>query len=156
MVQRTSYRGGYRGGATRGGHYPDADSDGASAPAPAPVSMSSYNNAIGGCCSHNSMIMDDNGIYTSVKSLKKGDKVMTFDERGCPVPSEIECVIKTLCPSGILKMISVDDLEITDYHPIMKDGSWVFPLDVGEHALITTPYIYSFIVKTFYSFLLIF
>ena len=147
VVQHTSYRGGTTRGTTRGGQYPDADADGASAPAPAPVSMSSYNNAIGGCCSHNSMIMDDNGIYTSVKSLKKGDKIMTFDEMGNSVPSEIECVIKTLCPSGILKMISVDDLEITDYHPIMKDGSWVFPLDVGEHALITTPYIYSFIVK---------
>lgn len=132
IIHQTTYRGGYRGG-----NYP----------APAPVSMSSYNNATGGCCSHNSMIMNDKGKYVSVKPLKKGDKVMTFDEKGNSIPSEIECVIKTYCPSGVLKMINVDDLEITDYHPIMKDGKWVFPIDVGEHVIIRTPYIYSFIIK---------
>ena len=54
--------------------------------------------------------------------LKKAMVMTILMSKGkCPIPSEIECVIKTYCPSGVLKMINVDDLEITDHHPIMKD-----------------------------------
>ncbi len=141
IVQHRPYMGSTRGGWSVG------DSSSVGAVSSAPVSMRSYNNSGGGCCSHNSMIMDDNGIYTSIKSLKKGDKVMTFDENGTSVSSEIECIIKTRCPSGILKMICIDNLEITDYHPIMKQGTWVYPINIGEPTLINTPYIYSLIVK---------
>ena len=127
----------YRGGAVRGGGHVQQ----------APVNMRSYNNPTGGCCSHNSLIQDENLIHIPVKDLKKGDKVMTYDEAGYYTPSEIECVIRTTCPGGSALMVQIDDLQITPYHPIKKNDKWVFPIMMEKLILIDTPYIYSFIVK---------
>jgi hypothetical protein len=134
-IKHATYRGGSRGG-SRG-----------SVQTQAPVNMRSYNNASGGCCSHHSLILDDNMINIPVKDLKKGDKVMTYDENGYYTPSEIECVIRTTCPGENALMIQIDDLQITPYHPIKKNDQWVFPIMLGKLDIINTPYIYSFITK---------
>ena len=114
----------------------------------APIDMRSYNNPTGGCCSHNSLIMNDKFKYIRVRDVKKGDKIMTIDEDNNYIPSIIECVIRTNCHHGQLFMIKIDDLEITPYHPIRKESSnWCFPMFMGNPKIINTPYMYTFIIK---------
>tara|TARA_Y100000389_G_scaffold174692_1_gene184843 strand:+ start:2946 stop:5219 length:2274 start_codon:yes stop_codon:yes gene_type:complete len=139
-IKHTTYRGGHtRGGQTRGGQTRNMAS--------APVNMRAYNNPTGGCCSHHSLIQDDNMINIPVKDLTKGSKVMTYDENGYYTPSEIECVIRTTCPGENALMVQIDDLQITPYHPIKKNNKWVFPIMLGQLDLINTPYMYSFVTK---------
>ena len=112
-----------------------------------PISMRSYNTVDGSCCSHHSLIQDDNLKYIPIKDIKKGDTVMTYDELGYYTPSVIECVIKTRCPDGSALMVQIGNLQITPYHPIKIDNEWIFPIMVGKLIVINTPYIYSLIIK---------
>jgi len=129
-VKKTTYRG--------SGRIPSVSSQ--------PLSMSSFNSAAGPCCAHDSLITTDNLTKKFVQDLKNGDKIMTMDGHNF-VPSVIECVVKTTCPNKKALLVQVGDLKITPYHPIISNGSWEFPIHIGEPYIMKCPYLYSFVIR---------
>ena len=66
------------------------------------------------------------GLKTKVSHIKKGDVVLS--SKG---PAKILCVVKTKV-DDVIKMISFPGgLSITSYHPIIYNGEWKFPIEVG-------------------------
>lgn len=112
---------------------------------PAPSSQS-FNNINGGCCSENSLVTMSNNSKLYIKDLKKGDIVTSYDSKLNIMTSVVECVIKTKC-LDLVKMIEINKLNITPYHPIIYNGKWKFPIDIGREIYVDTEYLYTIITN---------
>ena len=128
-IQTQRYRGGSRGG------------DGTTLTAQA---SSSYNNSSGPCCAENSLITMSDYSKKQVKYLNKGDIVVSYDKAMNKMTSIVECVIKTRT-IDMCSMVNIGRLNITPYHPIIYNGQWVFPINVGDLVYVDTDYIYSIV-----------
>ena len=82
-----------------------------------------------------------------VEKLQKGDIVTTVNEYQEYTKSPIECIVKTICDENMELLVELDDLKITPYHPIIKDGKWVHPINHGLSTIMVCPYLYSFVIK---------
>lgn len=60
-----------------------------------------------------------------MKNLKRGDRIRNTDGTYCT----LKCLVETSVFSFV-KMIRIDKLYITPYHPIYYEGSWKFPIDL--------------------------
>ena len=112
-----------------------------------PVDMRSYNSSAGPCCAHGSLVEMKDGLFKKVEDLQKGDMIKTVNECLEYSTSPIECVVKTICNDNMELLVELDDLKITPYHPIIKDGKWVHPINHGISNIIECPYLYSFVIK---------
>ena len=128
-----------------------------SSPTSAPlVSMSTYNTAAGGCCAGECKVLMADRSYKMANEIKKGDKVVTFKvdrvSEGYS-ESEIECVIKTNCSDEKIEMVTLENLKITPYHPILLlneinvNKNWQFPINIQKSELIHCDSLYTFVVK---------
>lgn len=109
-----------------------------------PVSTASYNSQVGPCCIHGSKVKLNDGSYKNVENLIKGDKVLTYDENNNISVSTIKCILKTKCNVPI-NIVSINNLKITPYHPIIYDNKWQFPINITSNSkLYNTLYLYSF------------
>ena len=64
--------------------------------------------------------MIDN-TYKKVEDVKKGDFVITYDFHTKKYSvGEIECVVSTICNFMVEHMVSLGNLKITPYHPIIE------------------------------------
>ena len=122
-----------------------------------PVNMRSYNNQGGGCCAEGCRVLMKDQSYKKVEELQKGDRVITFkidkkighEEYS---DSEIECVIKTKCTDNKIDMVTIENLKITPYHPILLfnelniNKNWRFPIMVHKPETIECEYMYTFIL----------
>ena len=61
--------------------------------------------------------------------------------------SIIECVVNTECHNGKEKMVVLDNLRITPYHPIIINNKWVFPCDIKEPHEIKCNNMFTFVVE---------
>lgn len=111
-----------------------------------PRTMATYNSNSNPCCAHGSNIKLFDNSYKNVENIVKGDKVITIDNNGNIEISEIECVIKSKC-DNIELLVEINDLKITQYHPIKYNNNWEFPINIGNTKEIICPYLYSFVVK---------
>ena len=111
-----------------------------------PVSMRTYNNASGGCCAEDSTVLMEDGSNKLVQSIMKGDKVQT-KINGYIGSSEVECVIKTRCNNGKENMVTLGNLRITPYHPVLEDTTWDFPINKGDVEEVDCESMYTFIIK---------
>jgi len=81
-----------------------------------------------------------------VSELKKGDQIVNSDGNVCT----ILCVIRT--KSGLTEFIDTVRAQITPWHPIRVNGSWVFPMNIYEtspkmeHFHKEVDYVYNFIL----------
>ena len=89
-------------------------------------SMDDYYDAYGGCIHANCLVHMADGSKVKIQELKKGDLV-----EGLNGPAKITCIIKTEV-DDVIKMISLPGgLSITSYHPVLSNGEWRFPIEVG-------------------------
>ena len=100
------------------------------------TSLSAYNNISGGCYTGDSLITMNNGMQKRVNEIKKGDKVLTFNnsfnllrqryENSCE--ATVICVVKTVYNKGINLVHLNGGLKITSWHPIYMGNKWIFPI----------------------------
>ena len=91
---------------------------------PANYSFSSINSRFSGCFDGNSLVRMANNSLKHVYNLQKGDKVFGG--------ARIECVIKMKTNNQWTQGVIINDAIFTPWHPIMIDGEWKFPADVGD------------------------
>jgi len=122
----------------------------------APVNMSVYNNARGGCCAEGSGVMMEDYSYKKVEEIQKGDRVLTckiIDSKLVYSDSPIECVIKTKCNNGVVPMVTMGNLRITPYHPIIQianlnaANNWIFPCMINQEIKVECESMYTFVVE---------
>jgi hypothetical protein len=110
--------------------------------------MSSYNDASGGCCAHDSLITTDKFSKKLVQDLRKGDRLITVNGHNL-ISSEIECVVRTTCPGSKALLVQVGSLKITPYHPIIHEGLWAFPIHIADNVVdvMKCPFLYTFVIR---------
>ena len=105
--------------------------------------MATFHNPSGGCFAPDSLVLMSDGKRKAIKTITAGEEVMV---RGSPVP--ITAVV--VCGSALRSqpMCQLGSLCITPWHPILKDGVWIFPADVVPYAdrLIST--VYNFVLPS--------
>lgn len=102
-----------------------------------PSTMASFHNSSGGCFAAHCKVKMMNGTTVPIKDVQPGSSVWT--------PSGPAIVVAMLtCGSKARSqpMVQLDNLCITPWHPILKNGKWVFPADLIplQDRLIDTVY----------------
>eukprot|EP01064_Diplonema_japonicum_P003441 TRINITY_DN1221_c0_g1_i1.p1 TRINITY_DN1221_c0_g1~~TRINITY_DN1221_c0_g1_i1.p1 ORF type:complete len:728 (+),score=189.69 TRINITY_DN1221_c0_g1_i1:64-2184(+) len=119
-----------------------AASGGAARPAQ-PVKMAKYYNRGGGCVGGSCMVKTAEG-FRRADTVKRGDVVVTVEG-----DAEVLCVVRVKPSGGKIEMVRLEGgLQITPYHPIVKDGQWVFPCNVAEGTMQKAEYVYDFVLST--------
>ena len=118
------------------------------------ATMASYNVASGGCCARGCRIRMEDNSFKKVEDVNIGDEVITVDIKdGKQIYQTgfIESVIITSCKGGRVKMVSLRNLKITPYHPIItfnnNDDNWVYPKDLGVIKTIKCSEMYTFVIN---------
>ena len=102
--------------------------------------MANYYNRYGGCIHGECLVTTVSG-KKAIKELRKGDLVKTHFGF-----SEIKCVLVTEVHQDI-EMVEFDGgLIITNYHPVLHDGSWKFPVDVKASVKLYVDQYYNFVL----------
>jgi len=110
-----------------------------------PVSNSMYNRNSDPCFSGDSTMIV-NGVMTRVDEVKKGDLVSSgFGSYG-----RVNTVVKTDLKGRKTFLVElIGGAKITPWHPVMYEGSWVFPCDIAPvYEYDNVPAIYSFILDS--------
>jgi len=105
-----------------------------------PVNMKNYYNASGGCFAGQCMVLMNDDSMRLVKDLRAKDVVYGG--------AMIECVVKHKCKNGQIRLSNVNDgLLITNYHPILVENVWRFPVDVGVDEVVELDYVFNFVLS---------
>ena len=113
---------------------------------PIPTNMNAYYNQHGGCFDGNGLVKMADGSYKRVQDIVKGDTV--YSSLSSNKTAVIKCVLK-LKIFGKIPMNSINDMYITEYHPIMYKNKWTFPVNVNKSILVTSnviDYMYDFVL----------
>lgn len=84
-----------------------------------------FNNVAGGCFHPSSQVLTVNNCFKQIDKIVKGDKLI--DSKGNI--NTVLCVIKI--DGNDIKLIDIEGLLITPYHPIKLNNQWVFPKDIS-------------------------
>jgi len=104
--------------------------------------LSTYNDRSGPCFAAHCKVTMSDGTQKRCENVNKGDIVVTSNDGH----SEVVCVVETKVEEGI-SMIQVGDLIISKWHPIKKNGIWMFPNNLKEKNIIQYEgKIYSFLL----------
>jgi len=139
----------YGSSGMRGGGY----QFGSAAPLQPLATMASYNVASGGCCARGCRIRMEDNSFKKVEDLNIGDEVITVDIKdGKQIyqTGKIDSVIVTSCNGGRANMVSLRNLKITPYHPIISFNNtdeWVYPKDLGLIKTIKCSEMYTFVIN---------
>ena len=116
------------------------------------ATMASYNLASGGCCTGDSRIRMSDNSFKKVEELNIGDEVISIDTKSGKQVFQtgvIKNIIITKCDKKE-KLVQLDDLKITPYHPIIEKGengcNWVYPKDLGIIEEFECSEVYTFIL----------
>ncbi len=85
-----------------------------------------FNNVAGGCFHPSSQVLMVGNHFKSIYNIIKGDKLI--DSKGNI--NTVLCVIKI--NGNNIKLIDIEGLLITPYHPIKFNNEWVFPKDISN------------------------
>jgi hypothetical protein len=81
------------------------------------------------------------GQKMAIKTLKPGMLVWT------PTGARaIAAILRTRMPGEKQKLCRVGELLVTPWHPIMRDGKWVFPAQVAESSYLIKGSVYSLLL----------
>ena len=89
------------------------------------------------CFTGNCIVSMPNHKTKYIKDLISGDIISVlsdaFDENSKIIETKVRCVLKTIIEVGFTKLVTLDNgLKITPWHPILVNGSWQFPNDIGK------------------------
>jgi len=107
-----------------------------------PARMSAYNKRDNQCfAGHCRVEMADKSLK-ACRDIRADDVVATSTGA-----ARVVCVLKTSCKSNIAKLVLYGKLLVTPWHPIMVEGRWTFPNDVGEAKESHCDAVYSFLLE---------
>ena len=117
--------------AAAGGYY------GAAAAYNSPATMVSFHNASGGCFAGSCQVKMADGSRTAIKDVLPGSSVWTPTG-----PAAVVAMLTCGSKARSQPMVQLENLCITPWHPILRNGKWVFPADLVplQDRLIDTVY----------------
>lgn len=104
------------------------------------------------------------GVRRPLREIKKGDRVIVDESTG--ETALVVCMVCTKVEGGKLNLVELpskvtqqkggdvkddgdgDSLLVTEYHPILLDGQWQYPVDVSPSRSRTCEEIYSFVLSS--------
>ncbi|KAJ3430759.1 hypothetical protein M0812_02431 [Anaeramoeba flamelloides] len=101
-----------------------------------PIRMSKYSNSNNPCFHGDSPVLMEKNKTKLIKDVKKGDLLHNG--------ARVMCVIKTVCDQGKTDLVTIGDLKITPWHPILKNGKGVFPCEMQKPVYQSCDCVYSF------------
>lgn len=105
-----------------------------------------FNNRNGGCFHEKCEVLMADKTTKPCEDIKKGDVIISANDQ----MSVVVCVIKIKCENDMCRMVNINGLSITEYHPVQNpytiENEWVFPVDIGESADIHCKYMYNFVL----------
>jgi Mg-chelatase subunit ChlD len=106
-------------------------------PAPAPIDYSLFHNASGGCFDGDCRVRMSNDDMIPIRDLRRGDLVWTPDG-----PASVIYAVELNTRARAQPMTQIGRLAITPWHPIRRNGAWLFPAHVHGFSdrLVTTVY----------------
>ena len=102
--------------------------------------LSSYNDRSGPCFAGHCRVTMADGSQKRCDQIIKGDSVATSNDGH----SEVVCVVETKVEN--VSMIQYGELVITKFHPMKKNGIWVFPNNLNQNVIQYEGKIYSFLL----------
>jgi hypothetical protein len=95
-----------------------------------------------GCFSGESQIDTPCGKWF-VKEIRANDIVLTPSG-----PARVNCVIKSKIRGGLYKLVNINGLLITEWHPVRINGKWYFPKEypLGIYDEYRCEYVYDFVL----------
>mmetsp|Transcript_15698 Transcript_15698/g.25518 ORF Transcript_15698/g.25518 Transcript_15698/m.25518 type:complete len:853 (-) Transcript_15698:31-2589(-) len=112
-----------------------------------PTSMAAYNDRYAGCIDGRCLVALANGKECRIDEVAKGDKVLTLQGE----VATVVCVVRSPCAQGVASLVSIagqcGTLRLTPHHPVLVDGSWVFPADVASPQDLVCDAVYSFLLS---------
>ena len=102
--------------------------------------LSSYNDRSGPCFAGHCRVTMADGSQKRCDQIIKGDSVATSNDGH----SEVVCVVETKVEG--VSMIQYGELVITKWHPLKKNGRWVFPNNLNQNVIQYEGKIYSFLL----------
>lgn len=103
-------------------------------------SMRSYNMASGPCFAGACRVKMSDSSHKACQDIQKDDIVET--RRG---PAKVVCVVKTPCQTATL--VKYGTLMATPWHPVVHNGRWTFPKDLGEATEYPCTAVFSFLLE---------
>jgi len=107
----------------------------------APTTMASYNRCGGPCFPGFCKVKDPDHKEHTLATLKRGDKILAPGGY-----ATVQYVLKTMCPRGSAKVVHIQNLYATPFHPIRPHHEWIFPSTVGDAEDVQCEAIYSLLL----------
>ncbi|KAJ6245621.1 calcium-activated chloride channel regulator [Anaeramoeba flamelloides] len=104
------------------------------------IDMAWYDDSNNACFHGNSPVLMQKNKTKLVKDVKKGDVLQNG--------ARVVCVVKTECSQGKTNLVTIGDLKITPWHPMRKNGLWVFPCEIQTPIYQSCDYVYSFVLDS--------
>jgi hypothetical protein len=114
------------------------------ASSPSIASMAIFHNASGGCFDPESMVKMADNTYKQIQSIHPDiDYVWT------PTGSaKVIALVKIGSSNPYQAMSNINRLWITPYHPILFEGCWRFPADIGFYCDRLMPFVYNLVLES--------
>jgi hypothetical protein len=116
--------------------------------------VNAFNNRSGGCFHEDCEVLMADKTTRPCEDIKKGDVVSSANDE----TAVVVCVIKIKCENDMCRMVNINGLNITEYHPVKNpytiEQEWVFPRDVGTADAasaaedIYCEYMYNFVLDS--------
>lgn len=133
-------------------NYSSLSASSISTPTP-PLRMNVYNDPGGGCFDSNSLIKLANGESKSLKDLKQGDIVLTFDKKGKETSTLVVCKLERFLTKKEREMVILPTgLKVTPFHPIRQNSqsNWFFPINQYKSEVIPCESIVTLVVEDYH------
>ena len=113
------------------------------------ASMSAYVDRSGGCFGPDCRIRLANNMLVNLKSLNGNELV--YQGEGVE-GAKIKYIVQTEIYGGLKQMCKLENLVISDYHPVYDDGfgGWVFPSQLANSTEIKITHMYNIVLETGY------
>jgi len=107
-------------------------------------SMSVYNYSYNPCFDGECLVKLSDETLKKVKDIKKDDVIMSANGD----TTKVQCVVKTNCRDNKAKLVDLNGLLVTPWHPVRVDNVWHFPSDLGNALVRYCPAVYSFVLES--------
>jgi Mg-chelatase subunit ChlD len=94
-----------------------------------------------GCFTGDSEIVMKSGCIKKVNELMPGDELQSWNGK----TAKIKCILKTRCLKPI-KIVKLNGLKITPYHPVWIENKWQFPISLEKSSTISCDFVYNLVV----------
>jgi len=116
------------------------------------VSLATYNNQDGGCFDSNCFITMSDKSKKMLKHVKKGDEVLTLEDRNninTITYTKVLCVYETIMIQQTCHLVTLENgLKITPWHPILTPLGWKYPSELKSTNVEKCETIITFVLES--------